>query len=596
MLQRRIVIWILATAALVSPLAAEARAEDKPQKSIAHIRLSGDLEEGAGPAETLLGASEETFKTKLDRLRKARKDSSVAAVLLELDEPTLGLARIDELSQAIAEVRKSGKKVYAYTDSANTGGYLLALAADEIIMPESGVLMLTGMRMEITFYKELFEKLGIQADMLQMGEFKGAAEPYTRSNLSEPSRKQLTSVLDDRYDHDLVERMVKARPAKKWTPEEVKQRIDQGPYTAKAALRVGLVDKLAYFDDVDKLISKAAGEEPLKMVRNYGHAKAEDVDLSNPFALLKLLNPPKTKTNTKPKIAVIYAVGVINTGKSGRGLMGGEEIGSTTMVEAIREAEKDSSVKAIVLRINSPGGSALASDLIWNELKRCKKPVLASMGDVAASGGYYIAMGTKKIYADPGTLTGSIGVVGGKLAVSGLYEKFGITTETLSRGTNANIFSSKPFTKSEKENMTLLMRDIYDQFLEKALEGRKTAGKTMTRSDLEKLAGGRVWTGRQARANGLVDELGTLEDVIAEAAKLGKLPADKEPELLLLPHSRSFLDSLIERKAETKILERMMPLARQAPEVRSALSRVEQMLRLRGEATWLILPYGIQER
>lgn len=588
-------LWILAFGFLALPWN-PINAAEEGTKFIAHFRLTGGLEEGASASESLFGGSEETFKTKLDRLKKTIKDDAVKAVLLELDDPTLGLARIDEMTQTISQIRKAGKKVYAYMDSGSTSAYLLGLAADEVIMPESGVLMLTGMRMEVTFYKDLFEKLGIHADMLQMGDFKGAGEPYTRSSLSEPNRKQLSSVLDDRFEFDLVQRMVKARPEKNWTPEAIKEKIDKGPYTAKAALTTGLVDRLAYYDDVVKIIGKAIGDTSLKLARNYGHQKGEDVDLSNPFALLKLLTTPKAKANFKPKVAVIYAVGAINTGKSGRSTMGGEEVGSTTMIEAIREAEKDESVKAIVLRIDSPGGSALASDLIWNELKRCKKPVLASMGDVAASGGYYIAMAAKKIFADPGTLTGSIGVIGGKLAISGLYEKFGVTTETLSRGAHANVNGNKPFTPSEKEAMTQLMRDIYDQFLAKALEGRKNAGKNMTREDLEKLAGGRVWTGRQAKANGLIDELGSLEEVIMEAARLGNLPADKEPELLLLPHSQGILESFLERKSEVKILESLYPLARYSPEFRSAMQGVERLLRLRGEATWLILPYDLKDR
>src|SRR5207302_5584352 len=179
-----------------------------------------------------------------------------------------------------------------------------------------------------------------------------------------------------------------------------------------------------------------------------------------------------------PKVAVIYAVGAITTGKGGRGLLSGEIVGSTTMVEAIHQAEEDSSVKAIVLRVDSPGGSALASDLIWNELKRCKKPIVASMSDVAASGGYYISMGAKKVYAQPGTLTGSIGVVGGKLALGGLYDKVGLKTEVLSRGKNAGILSStNPFTASEKKAMEALMQEVYDQFLDRVQQNRAAAGK-----------------------------------------------------------------------------------------------------------------------
>jgi protease IV len=590
--------WLLAVAILIGAIASPARAEDKG-KTIAHIKLSGSLGEGAGSLDPLFGAVEETFKAKLDRLKKARKDDNVRALLLEIDGPELGWARLDELCRTIAEVRKSGKKVYAWTESADTSSsYLLGLACDEVCMAESGGLMLTGIRAEVSFYKELFDKVGIYADILQMGDFKGAVEPYTRTTLSEPNRKQLERVLDDRFDNDLVKRIIASRPGKKWTAEHIKTLIDQGPYTARAALQAGLVDRLGYIEEYEAKLKKLNKQDELKLTRNYGKAKADDIDFSNPFALFKLFATPKGSSNSKPKVAVIYAVGAINTGRSGHGLMDGESVGSTTMIEAIRKAENDKTVKAIVLRVDSPGGSALASDLIWNELKRCKKPVIASMGDVAASGGYYISMAAKKIYADPGTLTGSIGVFGGKLTLTGLYEKVGITTETISRGANANILASRPFTKSEREAMTLILRDIYDQFLDKALQGRKAAGKKMTRTDLEKLAGGRIWTGRQALENGLVDVLGSLDDAIAEAAKLGGLPTDKEPELLLLPKNKNFLDQLIEGRGETdaSVMAKYLPLVRQAPGLKKHLAAVENLLRLRGESAWLILPYGIEIR
>jgi protease IV len=598
MLCRNRWFWLLALTVVGAAFAAPARADDKP-KVIAHIKLSGSLDEGAGSLDPLFGAAEETFKNKLDRIKKASKDESVHALLLEIDGPGIGWARLDELCKAVADIRKKGKKVYAWMESGDTNGvYMLALACDEVCMAEPGTLMLTGVRAEVSFYKDFFDKVGIYADMLHMGDFKGAVEPYTRTTLSEPNRQQIVRVVDDHYNNDLVKRIIKSRPAKNWTEEQVKTLIDQGPYTAKAALQAGLVDRLGYIEDYESKLQKLNKDEEMKLSRNYGKAKTEEIDLSNPFALFKLFATTKPSSNSKPKVAVIYAVGAITSGRSAQGLMGGESVGSTTMIEAIRQAEKDKTVKAIVLRVDSPGGSALASDLIWNELKHCKKPVIASMGDVAASGGYYISMAAKKIYADPGTLTGSIGVLGGKLSLAGLYEKVGITSETISRGKNANIFASRPFTKSEREAMTLILRDVYDQFLDKALQGRKGAGKKMSREDLEKLAGGRIWTGRQALENGLVDVLGSLDDAIAEAAKLGGLPADKEPELLMLPKNKSFIDQLIEGRSETEssLLAKHLPMIRQTPELRKHFATVENLLRLRGEAAWLLLPYGVDIR
>ena len=217
--------------------------------------------------------------------------------------------------------------------------------------------------------------------------------------------------------------------------------------------------------------------DKVKVAEDYGKAKSDKLDLSNPFNILKLLSPSEPASSNKPKVAVIYAVGTITTGKSGESLLGGRTIGSTTMIEAIREAEKDDTVKAIVLRVDSPGGSALASDLIWNELRRSKKPVIASMSDMAASGGYYISMATRKIYAEPGTLTGSIGVVGGKIVLGDLYGKIGLNSEVISRGANANILSTTtPFSDSERKAMTGMMKDTYDQFLDKAARRPQEGG------------------------------------------------------------------------------------------------------------------------
>jgi protease-4 len=596
--------WLAATtAALVLTLwGAPAQADDIARsKTLAHIKLSGEFDEAPPASDPLFGVLEENFKAKLDRIKKARKDSSISALYLELDGASLGWAKLDELSRVLADFRKSGKKVFAYLETGDPKDYLIALSCDEIAMPESGTLELIGMRIEVSFYKELFDKIGVYADFLKMGDFKGAIEPFTQTKLSEANRKQLTSVLDDYFEHEYVGRILKGRVGKKWTPEEVKKLIDQGPFTARTAHKLGLIDRLAYREGFPDTLKDVLKTEQVKVTKNYGKAKAEELDLSNPFAILKLLSPPKEKSSKNPKIAVIYATGAITTGKSAHSMFGGEgSCGSTTMIEAIRQAEEDKTVKAIVLRVDSPGGSALASDLIWNELVKCKKPVLASMSDVAASGGYYISMGAKKIYADPGTLTGSIGVFGGKLTLDGTFEKIGITTETISRGANANIFSSKPFSKSEREAMTAVLRDIYDQFLDKAVQGRKRAGKSMSRAELESLAGGRIWTGRQALANGLIDSLGSLDVAILEAQKLGGLPEDKEAELLLLPKSRSLLDALLDRMGDSDArqgeLSQLQPLLRELPELQRKIRPVRNLLRLRGEPAWLMMPYQVEVR
>jgi protease-4 len=583
-------LWCLAAASALAPTFCAA--DTPPAVKIAHIKLSGSIEEGPAPDDPL-GSAHENLKAKLDRIHKAKSDKEIQALYLEIDDLAVGWGQLDELSGAVADFRTSGKKSFAYLGGGELRDYLLAVACDEICLPEPGWLMLTGLRAEVTFYKDLFEKIGVKADFLQMGDFKGAAEPYTRNKLSEANRKQLESILDDRFEHGIVDRIVAGRPAHKFTAEQIKKLIDGGPYAARAALKAGLVDHLLYSDKYETHIKAKLKGEKIEIVKNYAEHKKEEIDLSTLSGIMKLFAPQKTKKSTKPKIAVICAAGEIITGKSSQGLMS-DTMGSTTMIEAIRQAAEDETVKAIVLRVDSPGGSALASDLIWKELKNCKKPIIASMSDVAASGGYYISMAAKKIYADPGTLTGSIGVIGGKLTLGGLYENIGIKTEVLQRGANSGIFSTTHgFTPSQKEAFRAMMQDTYDQFIDKALAGRKGAGKTLTREQLLKLAGGHVWTGRQAKENGLIDELGGLEDAIAAAKVLGGLPADKEPELLELPKPRHFLDSLLENQLGVSLNTPEVRLLRRMPGMRHHVGFVEGMLHLRGEPVWLTLPYGI---
>ena len=428
----------LALAALVAlPLtAAPLRAADDAAPTVAHIKLSGDLDEAPVAPDPLLGGGAENFKSKLDRIHKAAKDDAVKALYLEIDGLGVGWGKLDELARAVAEFRKGGKKVFAYMEGGGSKDYLLATSCDEICVPEPGWLMLIGVRAEVSFYKGLLDKIGVKADILRMGDAKSAAEPYIQEHMSEASHKQLEGVLDDYYENSMVGRIVKNRAAEHFTADQVRKIIDGGPFTAHAAEKAGLIDRVAYKQDFEDSFKKTLKLDKVDIARNYGSSKSEDLDLSNPFAIFKLLAPSKgAESSDKPKIAVIYATGVITTGKSsGASLFGEESCGSTTMIEAIRQAEGDDTVKAIVLRVDSPGGSALASDLIWAELGRCKKPVIASMSDVAASGGYYISMGAKKIYAEPGTLTGSIGVFGGKIALDGLYEKIGVNTEVIGAG------------------------------------------------------------------------------------------------------------------------------------------------------------------
>jgi protease-4 len=592
-LQRSISIFAVAGLMLAAN-SPSLRADEPLAASVAHIRLTGTLDEAPLPADALFGAKE-NFKSKLDRIKKAKNDKAIQALYLEVDGIGVGWGKLDELRAAIADFRKAGKKAFAYIETGSSKDYLVAIACDRICVPEAGWLMLVGIRGEVTFYKDLLDYIGVRADMLQMGAYKGAAEPFTRSRMSKEYRERMESVLKDYYQESIINAIAKARSAKDLTPEKVKDLIDEGPYTARRALAAGLVDDVAYPSDFKKSFKGFLKADTVKIVKNYGQAKNQELDFSNPFALARLLMgaSSKPRKSTKDKIAVIYAVGAITTGKSSMSLFGAETVGSTTLVEAIRTAEQDKTVKAIVLRVDSPGGSALASDLIWKELSRSKKPVIASMSDVAASGGYYISMAANKIFAEPGTLTGSIGVVGGKIVLGGLEKKVGLNTEVIAFGANSGILSTTtPFSPSEKKAMRAMMVDVYDQFLAKAILGRAKAGKKFTRDEIVQYAEGRIWTGRQAKKIGLVDELGTLSDAIVAAKTMAKMPKDSDPELWILPKGRSFLDTLMEGGLFGTQLSKMS-LLKNVPQLAGHLAAVEGLLQLRGEPVWLIMPHRL---
>ena len=568
---------------------------------IAHIKLSGDLSEAPVPDEALFGPPGENLLSRLGRIRKAAEDKDIAALYLDLNGlDGAGLGKINEVRQAILEFRKSGKKVFAYSESLGQKEYLVGLACDEVLVPESGSLELYGMRAEVTYYKNTLDKLHLKADVLKMGAYKSAVEPFLQDHMSEENREQVTALLDDNYDHSLVGTIVESRPAQKWTPEKVKAIIDRGPFTAKEAAKLGLVDGLAYEDDFEKSLAKKLGADEAKIERDYAKPKAAELDFSNPFALLSALgNPRGTRASKNPKIAVIYAIGGIASGKSSVDpLMGGETIGSDTLIKAIRKANDDKTVKAIVLRIDSPGGSALASDVIWHALKTCDKPIVASMGDVAASGGYYIAMPCAKIYAEPGTVTGSIGVFGLKLVTGGLEKWAGMNTEVVSRGKNSGIASTTfEWTESERDALKDYIEETYDQFIDKTLAGRKAAGVEMTRDELLALAGGRVWTGRQAKANGLVDELGTLKDAIGGAKKLAGIDPDEKMELLILPKALSFFEQLMEGEQALPFGSLNAGLTTElakVPGVGKALQSASFLLRLQRDPVKAMMPLRIE--
>jgi protease-4 len=390
------------------------------------------------------------------------------------------------------------------------------------------------------FFKSMLDRLGVAAEILQVGEFKGAGEPLTRSSMSPQLRAQYESFVGDLYEQ-LVEGVAADRSL---ALPRVRELVDVGVFTPEAAREAKLIDAVGYEDEaLTALSGRIKAEEP-KVARDYAKRKVDD-DFSGLGGLVKLMELLSGQKQDAPggrnrRIAVVHVTGEIREGTSSDDLFMGGAAGAETVIEAIRGAAQDEQVAAIVLRIDSPGGSALASDLIWREARRTKKPVVASLSDTAASGGYYVAVAADRIVAAPGTLTGSIGVVGGKIAVGGALEKVGVHTDVVSKGRNVGWLSmQEPFKDHEREAFMATMKDVYRLFTAKVAEGRKLAA-----AEVEKLAEGRVFTGRMAKEAGLVDRLGTLDDAIDEARKLAGIAADEEIDRILLPEPRGLFDDL----------------------------------------------------
>jgi protease-4 len=558
-------------------------AEKASRNAVVRFVLSGEYPEAASD-ESLFGEMQPTLSKLMDRLNEAKVDKEVKAVWLRIEDVELGRGKVNELRSAIAAVRKAGKPVYAELVSADTGPYLVAAACDCVCMPSSGDLALPGVRLEMTFYKGLLDKLGLKFDMLHMGKFKGAAEPMTRETMSAPLRESLQAIVDDVYD-GMVETIAKDRHLPDYT---VKSLIDQGLFSAAEAKDAGLIDEVLYADEFEKSLSERLKVGKVEIETAYKKKQMEDFSGLGGFVkLMEAFSGEKKseRSSNKQKIAIVYAVGEITEGKSSSSFMGGSTLGSTTMVEAINKAFAEPKVVAVVLRVDSPGGSATASDLIWHATVAGKKPLVASMGNVAGSGGYYITMGAKKVFAEPETLTGSIGVLGGKLVTGGLYGKIGVNTEIVSRGKNSGIFTSNnPFTPDERRVWQRHMEQTYHEFVSKA-----AAGRHMDYEKLEVLAQGRVYTGRQAKKLGLVDQIGTLADAVAEAKKMAGLKATADVDLFVLPQPKSMFEQLFGGEGQE-----MDEFTRAVPSFFKTFRNVEGWKQLLSSKVMLWMPYHVE--
>lgn len=490
-----------------------------PARTTLVLRLDSDLAElePAGVLDQLL-PPQPTVRGIVDMLQRAKNDPRVRHLLVVPRVSGQFWGKTQEIRDAILDFRKSGKKTVAFLEFGGDQEYYLATACERVFLMPTSTLDLKGIATYEVFLRGTLDKIGTFPDLIHVGDFKTAVNTFTEKTFT-PAHKEMTESLNRDAYEQLVQGIASAR---KKTPEEVRALIDQGPFHPEDALSQGLVDDLAYKDEIDD----KAGLDDLTRL------DADDYAIGSPF-----------RFGRADKIAVIYAVGTISSGESSDG-PDGLYAGSDTLADYIERARDDDAVKAIVLRVDSPGGSSIASDVIWRELMlaRERKPLIVSMADLAASGGYYIAMPGHVIVAQPGTLTGSIGIFSGKFVTGGTIKKLGANIESVSHGKFADMNSpTRPYSPEERAKVEEQMQHFYDQFVEKVAQARKRSP-----AQIDAIAQGRVWTGRQASEIGLVDRLGGLTTAVAAAREQAKIAAGRDVELVIYPPKKSFYEALTE--------------------------------------------------
>jgi protease-4 len=544
-------VFLLALLIFVSSVFAEEHATEEtvpPIKKYVEFTLDGTYT-ATKTVSTFGTSSTKTLRGLFKKLDTLKTDDEIAGIIFKIDSVSVGWATLQEIRNKLHEFREAEKETIGYLESGGNAEYLLAAAMERVVLMPTGSLNLTGLRAEVLFYKGLLDKLDIEADMLAMGKYKSGVEPYMRDGMSDAFRESMTALLDDLYAQ-LLAHIAENRDG--ITAEGVSDLVNRGPFTAEEAQQEKLVDTLQYYDELLDALKTASPDEDVQVVKPDYERKRKVPDM-NSFAglmqLLSMLNPPqRARTSTaENQIALIYANGPILPDIDSF-FASMPVITPETLNEAFVKARTDDSVRAVVLRIDSPGGSALASDLIWREvmLTQRKKPVVVSMGDVAASGGYYIAMAAGTIVAHPSTLTGSIGVFGGKLNMKGFYNKIGLTKEIIAHGQNATLYSDYGgFTPTERERVEKIMKTVYKDFVSKA-----AAGRSKSFDEIDEIAQGRVWTGKQAKALGLVDELGGLDTALSIAKEQAGFADDDKVNLIVLPEQKPFFEQLMERMIE----------------------------------------------
>jgi protease-4 len=441
-----------------------------------------------------------TFSETLFGLLRAAKDDRITGLVLDVQAADMDWAKLEELRGAVGAFREAGKPVVSYLEAGMTRDYALASAADRVVLAPEANLMVLGLSAELSFMKDTLGKLGMEADFVHVGAYKSAPERMTRTSASEANRQMIESIVGDQFDA-LVGMLADGRGADR---DEVERWIDQGMFDGPGAVAAGLADTLMYYD---QMLDREFPDDEVTFLDDY-------------------LQESSGESHGGKKVALVFITGVIMPGESRYDNLQGKIAGSETVIDDLQKAADDESIDAVILRVDSPGGSALASDLIWHEIAGLKtlKPVIVSMSGLAASGGYYVACLGDSIFADPGTLTGSIGVFAGKMNRQQMYRKIGVNREFITRGENALLFSDEGiFTEAQRTLFQAQLDAFYARFLAKVGDGRN-----MPVEKVHEVAQGRVWTGRQGVERGLVDDLGGLRRSLdATKRRLGVDIADK---------------------------------------------------------------------
>lgn len=550
--------------------------------SVLALRVAGSLPDYSpdDPLKRYFGGPDQSLTGLIMQFKKAKVDKRIKAVLLDINMSGVGWGKAEEIRDAITDFRTSGKPVYAYMELGLNKEYYIATACDKIVVPPPGELFINGLAADVMFFRGSLDKLGIYPDIYQIGKYKSAGDMFTQKEMTDAHREYINALLDDLFNR-YVNTISQAR---KKTPEEVRALIDNAPYDAIKAKEAGLIDEALYRDELEKQMKTLVGakdSDPFPVVRGYHY---RDV------------SPESLGLNKGERIAVIYASGDINSGTSQNSPSGDQSIGSDTVVRALNDAAADKTIKAVVLRVDSPGGSGLASDIIWRavETTNQKKPVVVSMSDVAASGGYYISASAAKIIAQPSTITGSIGVVAGKPVMRGFYDWLGISNEYVLRGKTSGMFrETEKFSDEERAKFEEWIKTTYYRdFVPKVAKGRNKDAQF-----IDSVGQGRVWTGQQAKDHGLVDEFGGLDKAIEVAKQLAKIPADKGVERVILPYPTTFLQELLSGGGENSNteIEQQRAIAAALPEdARRALRFMALMDRMKNGESMLLMPFDLR--